>query len=305
MNRPSFQFYPGDWSSNPNLKRCTFAERGIWLEVMCLMHDQAEYGVLRWPLKEIAQAVGCRATDLQGLARKGVLKGSDEYLSDPYIYTPRSGRRDGAPVTLIAAQRGPVWYSSRMVRDEHIRITRGFSGGDPDAPKGTSKPTPKGGIGEALGAPFGPRVPSSSSSPSGGVPISDDIGGAHAKPDRKRATRNAGITFLEYLAERDESGVDHLPSDSAPVRYAAKIGLPEDYFELAWTAFAVRYSADENYRTKRYKDWPAAFLNALKGNWFKLWYVGDGGAYLLTTAGKQAASERAVQAQRPQQGEHE
>jgi hypothetical protein len=33
---PAFQFYPGDWSSNPNLKRCTFAERGIWLEVMCL-----------------------------------------------------------------------------------------------------------------------------------------------------------------------------------------------------------------------------------------------------------------------------
>jgi hypothetical protein len=39
--RPSFQFYPADWSANPNLKRCTFAEKGIWLEVMCLLHDQA------------------------------------------------------------------------------------------------------------------------------------------------------------------------------------------------------------------------------------------------------------------------
>ena len=305
MNRPSFQFYPGDWSSNPNLKRCTFAERGIWLEVMCLMHDQPDYGVLHWPLKEIAQAVGCRAVDLLSLARKGVLKGSDEYLNAPYIYTPRSGRRDGAPVTLIAAQRGPLWYSSRMVRDEHIRITRGFSGGDPDAPKGTSRPTPKGGIGEVFGAPFGPRVPSSSSSPSGSEPISGDIGGAHAEPNRKRATRNAGITFREYLAECNESGADHLPSDSAPVRYAERIGLPGEYLELAWIAFATRYASGEKQRTKRYKDWPAVFLNALKDNWFKLWYADNDGAYLLTTAGKQAASERAAQAQRPQRGEHE
>lgn len=189
MNRPSFQFYPGDWVSNPNLKRCTFEERGIWLEVMCLMHDQPEYGVLRWPLKEIAQAVGCRAANLQSLARKAVLKGSDDYLHEPFVYTPRSGRKDGEPVTLIGAQPGPIWYSSRMVKDEHNRITRGLSGGDPDASKGTPKSSPKaspkGGIGEALGAPFGPRGSSSSSSPSGSEPMSVDIGGAQAAPEHR------------------------------------------------------------------------------------------------------------------------
>jgi hypothetical protein len=191
VNRPSFQFYPGDWASNPNLKRCNFAERGIWLEVMCLMHDQPEYGVLRWPLKEIAQAVGCRAADLQSLSRKTVLKGSDDHLHEPFVYTPRSGRKDGEPVTLIGAQPGPIWYSSRMVKDEHIRIVRGLSGGDPDAPKGTPKPPPKAppkappkvGIGEALGAPFGPR--GSSSSSSGSEPMSVDIGGAQATPKHR------------------------------------------------------------------------------------------------------------------------
>jgi hypothetical protein len=184
VNRPSFQFYPGDWASNPNLKRCNFAERGIWLEVMCLMHDQPEYGVLRWPLKEIAQAVGCRAADLQNLARKTVLKGSDDHLHKPFVYTPRSGRKDGEPVTLIKAQPGPIWYSSRMVKDEHIRIVRGLSGGDSDAPKVTPKAPPKGGIGETLGATFGPRG-SSSSSPSGSEPMSVDIGGAQAAPEHR------------------------------------------------------------------------------------------------------------------------
>lgn len=127
MKRPSFQFYPGDWSANPNLKRCTFAERGIWLEVICLLHDQPEYGVLRWPLKEIAQAVGCKPADLLALERKGVLKGHDTQLAEPFVYVPRSGRKDGEPVTLIDTQAGPIWYSSRMVKDEYVRANAGAS----------------------------------------------------------------------------------------------------------------------------------------------------------------------------------
>lgn len=158
MRRPSFQFYPGDWSANPNLRRCTFAERGIWVEVMCLMHDQDEYGVLRWPLKEIAGAVGCRVGELQSLVRKGVMKGDDKNLDEPFVYVPRSGRKDGEPVTLIDTQAGPIWYSSRMVKDEYVRTIRGEFG-----TKGvTPKPSPKPPIGDG----FGPRGSSSSSSPS-------------------------------------------------------------------------------------------------------------------------------------------
>ena len=147
MNRPAFQFYPNDWTGNPNLRRCSFAEKGIWLEVMCLMHAQPEYGILRWPLKEIAEAVKCRVAELQALERKGVLKGADGELSAPFVYVPRSGRKDGEPVTLVAAQVGPIWFSSRMVKDEYVRTIRGessrFGAGDGDAPKAPSKPSPK------------------------------------------------------------------------------------------------------------------------------------------------------------------
>ena len=77
MKRPSFQFYPADWRANAKLRRCSHAERGIWLDVMCLMHDSDEYGVLRWPPQDIAQAVGCRVSDLRALREKQVLKGVD------------------------------------------------------------------------------------------------------------------------------------------------------------------------------------------------------------------------------------
>lgn len=126
MKRPAFQFYPGDWQANSNLRRCTHAEKGVWLDVMCLMHDSEEYGVLRWSLKEIAQAVGCKVADLKALKDKGVMKGADKgEPCEPFIYTPRSGRKDGEPVTLVALQDGPIWYSSRMVRDEYVRKNAG------------------------------------------------------------------------------------------------------------------------------------------------------------------------------------
>lgn len=121
MRRPAFQFYPGDWKTNANLRRCSWAARGVWIEIMGLMHDSDVYGVLHWPLKEIAQAVGCPVALVREIADKGVMRGADSGLCEPFIYTPRSGRQDGDPVELVPVQPGPVWYSSRMVKDEHVR----------------------------------------------------------------------------------------------------------------------------------------------------------------------------------------
>lgn len=127
MKRPAFQFYPGDWQRNANLRRCSPAARGVWVDIMCLLHDSDEYGVLRWPVKEIAQACGASMAHVKELIEKSVLKGSDKSLEAPYIYTPRSGRKDGAPVTLLRPQAGPIWYSSRMVKDEYVRAHAGAS----------------------------------------------------------------------------------------------------------------------------------------------------------------------------------
>lgn len=198
MRRPSFQFYPADWAGNSNLRRCSHAEKGIWVDVMCLMHDQEEYGVLRWPLKEIAQAVGCTPKALAGIVAKGVLKGSDLRLDEPFIYTPRSGRKDGEPVTLIPQQDGPIWYSSRMVKDEYVRTVRGESsrfGADQDeAPKPTPKPSPK----ASPKPPFGDGSSSSSSATAYSVPN----GTGHSPPpdpegiDPTKAIFDLGVSIL-------------------------------------------------------------------------------------------------------------
>jgi hypothetical protein len=166
MSRPSFQFYHGDWISNAKLRRCTHEEKGAWIDILCLMADSDEFGVIRWPLADLAQAVGAKPATLKSLVRKGVLKGAEEgETCEAYIYTPRSGRKDGAPVALIPEQDGPIWYSSKQVRDDYVAHARAAyartQGGATTSPKQTPNSAPKGGI----GADKGDVLPSPSPSP--------------------------------------------------------------------------------------------------------------------------------------------
>jgi hypothetical protein len=163
MKRPAFQFYPGDWKRNTKLRRCSEAARGAWVELLCLFHDAEEYGVLRWPLKDIIQAAGVTRKSVMELIAKGVMKGADKGAA-AYVFTPRHAGKDGEPVTLVEPGAGPCWYSSRFVRDEWIRQRRGNSSqftSENQPPKTTPKITPKGGIGEPHGD--GPSSSSSSS----------------------------------------------------------------------------------------------------------------------------------------------
>lgn len=155
MKRPSFQFYPADWRNNAKLRRCSWAARGAWIELLGLLHDSDNYGVLRWPLKQIAQALGCPLKLLNELVECGVLYGTEKGECEPFVYTPRSGRKNGLPVELLPAQQGPVWFSPRMVRDEYVRTVRGESTrfNEDQNPK---NPSPKGGLGAGKGeAPSG------------------------------------------------------------------------------------------------------------------------------------------------------
>lgn len=182
MQRPSFQFYPADWLGNSNLRRCSHAEKGAWIDVVCLFHDAPEYGVIRWPLKDIAQAIGCDVALLHALILKGVMKGTDAGDCDAFVFIPRHGRKDGDPVILVTAQAGPIWYSSRMVRDEYVRRHRGEGsrfgaddGGQSDSPKQAPNATPK----AAPKPPIGDGSSSSSSSsskPSCAIASHGDVG---------------------------------------------------------------------------------------------------------------------------------
>lgn len=41
-----FKFYPSDWRADPALRMCSLAARGLWIELISLMHEAEPYGHL-------------------------------------------------------------------------------------------------------------------------------------------------------------------------------------------------------------------------------------------------------------------
>lgn len=44
--RPFFKFYPSNWRADQALRICSAAARGLWIEMLCLMHEAKPYGHL-------------------------------------------------------------------------------------------------------------------------------------------------------------------------------------------------------------------------------------------------------------------
>lgn len=39
MSNPWIKFYPSDWRADPALRMCSLGARGLWMEMLCLMHE--------------------------------------------------------------------------------------------------------------------------------------------------------------------------------------------------------------------------------------------------------------------------
>lgn len=119
--QPAFQFYPGDWQKDTALRCCSAAARGIWIDLLCMMYEAPQRGVLRTKsgqklspisIKTLSSSIaGCCPKLIQELIDNGVV---------------RVARKDGA------------LYSKRMIRDE-LRHRHWTMNGK----KGGSKPKAK------------------------------------------------------------------------------------------------------------------------------------------------------------------
>ncbi|MFM0439265.1 GIY-YIG nuclease family protein [Paraburkholderia strydomiana] len=124
MKRPSFQFYPGDWMNDAALRMVSVSARGLWMDMLCLMHQGSPYGHLKVNSKaineiQLARLVGANSDEVSAWMRE---------LSDAGVY---STSEDG------------VIFSRRMVKDENLREVRasgGKEGGNPKLMGGYNKP---------------------------------------------------------------------------------------------------------------------------------------------------------------------
>ena len=115
MKRPSFQFYPADWLRDTALRSCSTGARGLWIDMICFMHEGNPYGHLKVGNKVI---LSTNLASMVGATLKDVIDWLEE-LHQAGVYE--------------LGEDGEI-YSKRMVRDEILRNKRaegGKLGGNP------------------------------------------------------------------------------------------------------------------------------------------------------------------------------
>lgn len=109
-------------------------------------------------------------------------------------------------------------------------------------------------------------------------------GGAQARLASSRRSRSEEITLAQFLENCKASGEKAIPEDDPVMEYAEKVGITNEMLAVAWAEFKAAYLPT----SKRYKDWRQAFRNAVRRNWYKLWFLAEGQVAAWTTAGEQA-----------------
>ena len=70
MSNPWLKFYPSDWRADPALRVCSIGARGLWMEMLCLMHDSQARGSLMGngrpgTPRQLAPRAGCSIDEVQ------------------------------------------------------------------------------------------------------------------------------------------------------------------------------------------------------------------------------------------------
>jgi hypothetical protein len=134
MSNPWFKFYPTDWKADDRLRMCSVSARGLWIEMICIMHHADPYGHL--------VVNGEAPTDTQLAVLTGI---PTDQLA------PLASELEKAGV-FSRTQKGVI-YSRRLVRDHKkskINQKNGKNGGAPKHKKnkgnsGVGKPPLQGG----------------------------------------------------------------------------------------------------------------------------------------------------------------
>lgn len=98
MSQAWMKFYPSDWRSDPAVRMCSLAARGLWTEMLCLMHEAVPYGSLvvngrQLEPHQVAALAGRQTSEVDRLLKELELAGVFSRDEDGTIFSRRM-RRD-------------------------------------------------------------------------------------------------------------------------------------------------------------------------------------------------------------------
>ena len=105
-SRPWMKFYPSDWLGSSRLRRCSFAARGLAIELICHMHQGEPYG-------HLTVKGNAAVARLVGMSSKKLSQTLPELIQNDIILESQTG----------------ALFSPRMVRDYEKSLKRQADGG--------------------------------------------------------------------------------------------------------------------------------------------------------------------------------
>jgi hypothetical protein len=274
---PAIQFYPGDWRKDVGVQALSFHDRGVWFEILLLMHGSEQRGVLTLNGKAMTDEALARVLGLD----KQTLTTTLTSILDTGVAS-----RDDSSGALM---------SRRMVRDEELRAVRakcGKLGGNPILKGRTKTDKDKQTVttGDKQKA-----TPSSSVSTSKAK--TNTLASPPATPAREVDSRHASFrkTINHYWRERVDRDSD-APWDGGEARYLSDLlkaypTLTADGFTQCLRNRAASDDVQHSERPRvwlsnvmRYRNGPLDRFNKAKG-------VGNGTGN-GSNAGESAASAR-------------
>ena len=62
---PALMLYTGDWLKDPALGKCSPATRGIWIDMLCAMHENGRSGKLEGTYDQLSRILRCSPVEVQ------------------------------------------------------------------------------------------------------------------------------------------------------------------------------------------------------------------------------------------------
>ena len=134
---PAMMFYTGDWLKDPSVARCTPATRGVWIDLLCAMHESGRLGVLCGTREQLSRIARCSTAELaHALTEIQTLRVADvtERNAEVTVVNRRMSR--DAARRQHAATRQVRSRQRRSSRQGHDDITRpsSYSSSDSSSP---------------------------------------------------------------------------------------------------------------------------------------------------------------------------
>ncbi|AMV18235.1 hypothetical protein [Planctomyces sp. SH-PL14] len=89
---PAIQFYTGDWKKDPHLSRCRPATRGIWMDILCSIHDARGDGTVSGTVEQLSRECRCTPDEMAEAVEDLEQTGAAEVAHEGEIVTVKCRR---------------------------------------------------------------------------------------------------------------------------------------------------------------------------------------------------------------------